>query len=77
MRRLSVMAPLLLSCALATPSCTKLGLFHRAESPPALAMGPAIGSPAPEIEGEDFDGRPLKLSDYRGKVVVLSFWTSW
>jgi len=33
-----------------------------------------IGKPAPEIEGEDLDGRPMKLSDYRGKVVVLTFW---
>ena len=35
------------------------------------------GKPAPEIDGVDFNGNPLKLSDYRGKVVVLSFWGSW
>jgi peroxiredoxin len=33
-----------------------------------------IGNPAPEIEGMDLDGQPMKLSDYRGKVVVLTFW---
>ncbi|PYI82943.1 MAG: hypothetical protein DME26_16060, partial [Verrucomicrobia bacterium] len=33
-----------------------------------------IGKPAPEIEGEDLDGQSMKLSDYRGKVVVLTFW---
>jgi len=38
---------------------------------------PAIGKPAPEIEGEDIDGNPFKLSDYRGKVVVLDFWGNW
>jgi hypothetical protein len=32
------------------------------------------GKPAPDIEGEDQDGRKLKLSDYRGKVVLLDFW---
>jgi cytochrome oxidase Cu insertion factor (SCO1/SenC/PrrC family) len=37
----------------------------------------AIGSVAPEIEGEDVDGQPFKLSDYRGKVVVLDFWGDW
>jgi thiol-disulfide isomerase/thioredoxin len=37
----------------------------------------AVGKPAPEIEGVDLEGRPLKLSDYRGKVVVLVFWGSW
>ena len=35
------------------------------------------GKPAPEIDGVDFSGKPLKLSDYRGKVVVLVFWGSW
>ena len=33
-----------------------------------------VGKPAPEIEGEDIDGKKFKLSDYRGKVVLLDFW---
>jgi TolA-binding protein len=37
----------------------------------------AIGKVAPEIEGEDVDGKRFKLSDYRGKVVVLDFWGDW
>lgn len=37
----------------------------------------AIGKTAPEIVGEDLDGNPIKLSDYRGKVVVLDFWGDW
>lgn len=36
-----------------------------------------VGQTAPDIVGADLDGRELKLSDYRGKVVVLSFWGSW
>jgi len=36
--------------------------------------GLAVGKPAPEIEGEDQDGLTLKLSDFRGKVVLLYFW---
>lgn len=35
------------------------------------------GKLAPEIEGEDIDGKRFKLSDYRGKVVVLNFWGHW
>ena len=35
------------------------------------------GKPAPEIEGNDVDDKPMKLSDYRGKVVVLTFWATW
>ncbi|MFO0983344.1 MAG: redoxin domain-containing protein [Planctomycetota bacterium] len=33
-----------------------------------------VGKEAPEIEGEDQDGKAFKLSDYRGKVVLLDFW---
>jgi thiol-disulfide isomerase/thioredoxin len=36
-------------------------------------QGPAIGSIAPEIVGDDVLGKPMKLSDYRGKVVLLNF----
>jgi thiol-disulfide isomerase/thioredoxin len=36
-----------------------------------------VGKLAPEIQGEDLQGRKMKLSDYRGKVVVLSFWGTW
>jgi hypothetical protein len=36
-----------------------------------------IGRPAPEIEGEDLDGKPMRLSDYKGKVVLVDFWGFW
>jgi peroxiredoxin len=35
------------------------------------------GKVAPDIAGRDLDGQPLKLSDYRGKVVVLRFSAEW
>jgi cytochrome c peroxidase len=37
----------------------------------------SVGKEAPEIEAEDTDGVVFKLSDYRGKVVMLSFWGDW
>ena len=40
-------------------------------------VGFEIGNQAPEITGEDIDGVAFKLSDYRGKVVVLDFWGDW
>ncbi|MBL8863058.1 MAG: hypothetical protein JNK02_13765 [Planctomycetes bacterium] len=36
-----------------------------------------IGMLAPDIEGEDIQGVPFKLSDYRGKVIFLDFWGHW
>jgi hypothetical protein len=37
----------------------------------------SIGRTAMEIDGEDIDGKKFKLSDYRGKVVVIDFWGNW
>jgi HEAT repeat protein len=36
-----------------------------------------LGKLAPDIEGEDVHGRRFKLSDYRGKIVVLTFWAEY
>ena len=36
-----------------------------------------IGMVAPDIVGPDIDGVEFKLSDYRGKVVVIDFWGDW
>jgi hypothetical protein len=45
---------------------------------PSTPSGPTdVGALAPEIEGGDLDGNRFKLSDYRGKVVVLDFWGHW
>ena len=43
-------------------------------TPPKLL---ADGTPAPDFTANDKDGRPVKLSDYKGKVVVLDFWATW
>jgi hypothetical protein len=37
----------------------------------------AVGKEAPDTEGEDQDGKRFKLSDYRGKVVLLDFWSEY
>jgi thiol-disulfide isomerase/thioredoxin len=36
-----------------------------------------VGKVVPEIQGENIEGHKLRLSDYRGKVVLVSFWASW
>jgi peroxiredoxin len=35
------------------------------------------GEPAPEFSVTDLAGRPVHLSDYRGKVVLLNVWATW
>jgi peroxiredoxin len=49
---------------------------------PARAAGPPtespvnalLNKPAPDFSTTDIDGHPYKLSDFRGKVVLLDFW---
>ena len=37
-----------------------------------------IGKPAPDLEGDfALNGKPTKLSDLKGKVVLLDFWAVW
>ena len=58
------------------------GKVERKKSPDRNAkaappIGIQVGNRAPEIEGEDIQGAKFKLSDYRGKVVMLDFWGNW
>ena len=43
----------------------------------AGAEGLEIGAKAPDIELPTPDGKPIKLSSLKGKVVLLDFWASW
>ena len=50
---------------------------QRAESSLFEIENLQIGMVAPDIVGNDLDGVEFKLSDYRGKVVLLDFWGDW
>jgi cytochrome c biogenesis protein CcmG/thiol:disulfide interchange protein DsbE len=41
--------------------------------PPVIINTPASDFSAPEL----YEGKTIRLSDYKGKVVVLNFWASW
>ena len=65
-RTAAPLALLLLGCYAAGPTTTA----HRFSDP----AGPQVGKPAPAVEGVDADGQTVKLSDFRGKVVLIDFW---
>jgi hypothetical protein len=52
-------------------------LGHQAEAELFELRNLTVGRAAPDIVGQDVDGATFKLSDYRGKVVVLDFWGFW
>ena len=37
----------------------------------------AIGAQAPEFTQNDVNDKPVKLSDFKGKYVLVDFWASW
>ncbi len=51
-----------------------LAVRHRSVSPHVSGTAAKL---APDFSLTDLSGRPLRLSDYRGKVVVLDFWATW
>jgi peroxiredoxin len=44
---------------------------------PVSWSAPPAKAPGPDFTLRDLDGKAHKLSDYRGKVVVLNFWATW
>jgi peroxiredoxin/uncharacterized GH25 family protein len=49
--------------------------FGQAEVPESKTV--KVGDIAPEFETKTIDGRPLRLSDFHGKYVLLDFWATW
>ena len=65
----------LLALALVAASCGQAGT-EAASAGPAAEEGGETG-PAPEFVLQDADGKEHKMSDYKGKVVLLNFWATW
>jgi thiol-disulfide isomerase/thioredoxin len=53
---------------------TRMGL---GQSVRLAEAAPEVGLPAPEIQLAQLDGTPLRLSDLKGKAVLVNFWATW
>ena len=90
--RLRWLAPLVLACAaLIAAACGDGGTEPAATGTATATATPAraatigllddlsleVDQPAPDFFLRTLNGRSVRLSDYRGKTVVLNFWASW
>jgi len=69
----------LLVVALVVAGMLYLG-FHSARKNGAgsrPSFGPLYESPAPDFTLDSLDGKSVRLSDLRGKAVLLNFWATW
>lgn len=44
---------------------------------PAKGVGPQVGAQAPDFTLLGLDGKPVALSSFRGRAVLLNFWATW
>jgi len=59
------------------PPASPPPVVTRPPQDPALPIGVQVSQQAPDLEGVDVDGKQIRLSDYRGRVVVLDVWGDW
>lgn len=52
-----------------------IGLWQRGGG--TVDRGTTAGQPAPDFQLTTFDGRVVRLADFRGRPLVLNFWASW
>lgn len=63
---------LLAACAPARSVASSSSTPTSTEIEPTATPGPLM-----ELEVKDLQGNPVRLSDYRGKTVLVTFWASW
>ena len=47
------------------------------ESSATAVRSPSARKPLSELQATGLDGKPWKLSDHRGRVVLVNFWATW
>ncbi len=54
-----------------------IGLHVARKNHGGMLAGQLAGQPAPDFELQSIDGKNIKLSDFRGKAVLLNFWATY
>lgn len=72
--RLATLATVIAACWLAGCGSSPHSVFGTAD---AAVKPESSRKLAPEFALKDADGKVVKLSDFKGKVVLLNFWATW
>ena len=59
------------------PDSKFVASMKRQEEAEKVQSALAVGSPFPDFNEKDTDGKPLSISGYKGKVVLVDFWATW
>jgi peroxiredoxin len=54
-----------------------LGYAQRSEAEPSAACDAKVVKKAPDFTLKDMGGKDVRLSDFKGKVVLVNFWATW
>ncbi len=81
LKRIKTMKKIILALSVVVIGISVLS-FKATENTPTTVektnkIGTNIGDQAPEIEMAGVDGKKIKLSSLRGKMVLIDFWASW
>lgn len=67
---------LLLLAVIGTQGSLFPGLFDNLSGDQPIAV-PEVNSPAPDFQLQSLNGEALRLSDFRGRPVMINFWATW